>query len=131
MVAFLGHAGGVKAPGIRDWPTALRVAHILLLSHWLAVPALRETAPVGITLNLAPARSDDTDAARRMDGYMNRWFLDPLLRGAYPADMVEHYERRFGPLDLRIRAWRRSTSSASTTTRRSGCAPTRRASRSS
>ena len=34
-----------------------------------------------------------------MDGYLNRWFLDPLLRGAYPADMVEHYERRFGPLD--------------------------------
>ena len=27
---------------------------------------------------------------------MNRWFLDPLLRGSYPADMVDHYERRFG-----------------------------------
>ncbi len=102
VTAFLGHAEGVKAPGIRDWPTALKVSHHLLLSHWLAVPALRETAPVGITLNLAPARSDDADAARRMDGYMNRWFLDPLLRGSYPADMVEHYERRFGPLELDV-----------------------------
>jgi beta-glucosidase len=102
VVAFLGHAEGIKAPGIRDWPTALRASQNLLLSHWLAVPALRETAPVGITLNLAPAWSDDPDAARRMDGYMNRWFLDPLLRGSYPADMVEHYERRFGPLELEV-----------------------------
>jgi beta-glucosidase len=100
VVAFLGHAEGVKAPGIRDWPTALRASHHLLLSHGLAVPALRETAPVGITLNLAPVRSDDPLAAARMDGYLNRWFLDPLLRGSYPADMVAHYERRFGSLEL-------------------------------
>ena len=32
---------GRKAPGIRDWPTALTVAHHLLLSHGLAVDALR------------------------------------------------------------------------------------------
>jgi beta-glucosidase len=100
VVAFLGHAEGIKAPGIRDWPTALRVSHHLLLSHGLALPALRETAPVGITLNLAPARSDDPAAALRMDGYMNRWFLDPLLRGRYPEDMVEHYARRYGPFDV-------------------------------
>ena len=41
VVAFLGHADGRKAPGIRDWPTALTVAHHLLLSHGLAVDALR------------------------------------------------------------------------------------------
>ena len=41
VVAFLGHAEGVKAPGIRDWVTALRVSHHLLLSHGLAVRALR------------------------------------------------------------------------------------------
>jgi hypothetical protein len=28
---------------------------------------------------------------RRFDGNVNRWFLDPLLRGEYPADMVEWY----------------------------------------
>jgi beta-glucosidase len=100
VVAFLGHAEGVKAPGIRDWPTALRVSHNLLLSHGLALPALRATAPTGITLNLAPVRSDDPLAAARMDGYLNRWFLDPVLRGSYPVDMVEHYERRFGELEL-------------------------------
>jgi beta-glucosidase len=105
--AFLGHAEGVKAPGVRDWPTALRVSHHLLLSHGLAAQALRAGAPgvpVGVTLNLAPVRAAsesaaDRTAAARMDGYLNRWFLDPLLRGGYPEDMLEHYARRYGPLD--------------------------------
>jgi beta-glucosidase len=56
--------------------------------------------PAGITLNLAPVRSDDPVAAVRMDGYLNRWFLDPLFRGWYPEDMVEHFERRYGPFDV-------------------------------
>ena len=28
---------------------------------------------------------EDVDAARRADGIANRLFLDPLLKGAYPA----------------------------------------------
>jgi beta-glucosidase len=99
VVAFLGHAEGIKAPGIRDWPTALRASHHLLLSHGLAAQALRGRHR-GITLNLAPVRSDDPAAAARMDGYLNRWFLDPVFRGWYPEDMVEHYERRYGPFDV-------------------------------
>ncbi len=35
----------------------------------------------------------------RQDGYLNRWFLDPLFRGAYPEDMVDLYEGFFGPFD--------------------------------
>ena len=107
VVAFLGHAEGTKAPGIRDWPTALTVSHHLLLSHGLALDALRAHGgpgiEAGITLNLAPARpasrtAEDIAAAGRMDGYMNRWFLDPVLRGRYPADMTALYESRYGPL---------------------------------
>jgi beta-glucosidase len=102
VVAFLGHAAGVKAPGVRDWHTALTVSHNVLVSHGLALEALRATGrPAGITLNLTPMRpasAGDQEAAARMDGYQNRWFLDPVLRGSYPADMVELYERRFGPL---------------------------------
>ena len=33
--------------------------------------------------------SADVDAARRIDGQFNRWFLDPIFRGAYPTDVVE------------------------------------------
>jgi len=102
VVAFLGHAAGVKAPGIRDWPTAVRVSHHLLLSHGLATQALRgsvgSSANVGIALNLAPVHAaepgeDHEGAARRMDGHLNRWFLDPILRGRYPSDMLDVYER--------------------------------------
>ena len=108
VVAFLGHAHGRKAPGISDWPTALRVSHHLLLSHGLAVQALRAGTPagtpVGITMNLHPERpltdsDEDRAAARIADGYANRWFLDPVLRGSYPEDMVELFGRRFGPPD--------------------------------
>jgi beta-glucosidase len=106
VVAFLGHAYGTKAPGIRHWPTALSASHHLLLSHGLALRALRgrlgEMAQVGIALNQFPIHAAgpgeaDRDAARRMDGHLNRWFLDPLLRGSYPADMLALYEGLYGP----------------------------------
>ena len=54
-------------------------------------------APVGITLNLNPMRGE-AEVAARMDAHQNRWFLDPVLRGTYPVEMLEHYERVFGPL---------------------------------
>lgn len=102
VVAFLGHAHGRKAPGIKDWPTALAVSHNLLLSHGLAVDALRAAvkAPIGITLNLNPMRGDEPAAVAMMDAHQNRWFLDPVLRGTYPVEMLEHYERVFGPLPV-------------------------------
>ena len=107
-VAFLGHAEGTKAPGLRDWPTALQVAHHLLVSHGLAVRALRTSradATVGITLNLAPVRAAssspaDVEAAWREDGHVNRWFLDPLLRGGYPDDLAARYEQRVGSFEI-------------------------------
>jgi beta-glucosidase len=100
VVTFIGHVQGRFAPGVRDWPTALAVAHHLLLSHGLAVDVL--PGSVGITLNLSPvhpAQADDEDAARIFDGYLNRWFLDPVFRGHYPDDMRDLYEQRVGPLD--------------------------------
>ncbi len=94
--AFPGHAEGRHAPGIVDREAAVRAAHHLMLGHGLAVSALRESgrdSRLGITLNLYPvdpATSDprDVDAARRIDGIINRIFLDPLLRGSYPEDVT-------------------------------------------
>ena len=102
VVAFQGHAYGTKAPGVRDWPTALRASHHVLLAHGLAAQMLGPRA--GITLNLAPVEPEtdsaaDRQAAERWDGHINRWFLDPVLRGEYPRDMVELYERRCGRLE--------------------------------
>ncbi|WP_062216543.1 GH1 family beta-glucosidase [Streptomyces sp. NBRC 109706] len=94
--AFLGYASGIHAPGRTDGPAALRAAHHLMLGHGLATRALREQGArdVGITVNLYPVdpatdSAADRDAARRIDGLMNRVFLDPLLRGAYPEDLLK------------------------------------------
>jgi beta-glucosidase len=97
--AWLGYAWGEHAPGRRSRKDALAACHNLLLSHGRAVEILRRECPeanVGITLNpehVYPASDDPADiaAARSVDGFKNRWFLDPLFRGTYPSDMVEEF----------------------------------------
>jgi beta-glucosidase len=94
--ALLGYASGDHAPGRRDPASAVRAAHHLLLGHGLAVDAIRAQRPdtqVGLTLNLyavspASTSDDDLEATRRIDGLGNRFFLDPVLRGSYPEDVV-------------------------------------------
>jgi len=97
--AILGHQMGAHAPGLKDYPTALKVSHHLLLSHGWAVPVLRRNSPgaeVGITLVLFPLVPGPSNTAvlpifRKFDGSVNRWFLDPLYGRHYPADLVAEY----------------------------------------
>ncbi|WP_150463221.1 GH1 family beta-glucosidase [Nesterenkonia ebinurensis] len=95
--AFLGYANGHHAPGRTEPGAALAAAHHLLLGHGLAVRTLRQRDPqleLGLTLNFTdyrPADPDspgDRDAARRLDGAFNRFFIDPVIRGVYPADVL-------------------------------------------
>jgi len=101
VTSFLGYAYGIKAPGLSDWSTALAAAHHVLLSHGRAARAYRDggSGEIGITLDLTHV-SGEPGAARRLDGHRNRWFLDAVLRGTYPMDMVELYAERVGPLDF-------------------------------
>jgi len=100
VYAWIGHAWGLHAPGRTSEADAVAVAHHLLLSHGWAVEAIRRAssdARVGITLNLAqiyPATDtpEDEAAAYRRDGEDNRWFLDPIFRGSYPADLLDRNE---------------------------------------
>ncbi|GAA3068828.1 GH1 family beta-glucosidase [Streptosporangium carneum] len=95
--AFLGYASGEHAPGRREPARAVRAAHHLLLGHGLATAAMRAQradSRIGGCVNLyavSPQTSSpaDLDAARRVDGLQNRFFLDALLRGEYPADVLE------------------------------------------
>lgn len=98
VFAFLGYWAGVHAPGLTDLAAALQAAHHSLLAHRRAADAIRAEAGapprIGITLNLYPVdpvsdRPADLEAARRFDGYLNRWFLDPLFHGRYPPDMLD------------------------------------------
>ncbi|HEY0808282.1 MAG TPA: GH1 family beta-glucosidase, partial [Pseudonocardiaceae bacterium] len=95
--AMLGYHIGRQAPGRQDFPAAIQAVHHLLLGHGLAATRLRSAATtpidVGITLNMGysePATDSqaDRDAARRADGMGTRIYLDPLVRGQYPADVV-------------------------------------------
>jgi beta-glucosidase len=97
--AWLGYGWGQHAPGRKSRPDALAACHNLMLSHGRAVEILRRDCPmaeVGITLNPdhvyphsdSPA---DLEAARSVDGFRNRWFLDPLFHGTYPEDMLEEF----------------------------------------
>lgn len=97
--AWAGYGSGRHAPGVQDLGAAAAATHHLLLGHGTALQAIRATradAVAGITLNLSPIRpasdrDEDRAAACRVDGNLNRLFLEPLLRGRYPADMLEHY----------------------------------------
>lgn len=98
VVAMLGHDTGIFAPGIKDRKSAMQVSHHLLLSHGLAVQAMRRlgiTADMGIVLNQSPiypltANADDIAKTRLEDGMLVRWYMDPLLLGSYPQDVLDH-----------------------------------------
>jgi beta-glucosidase len=98
VVSVLGHEQGIFAPGIRSRAVAMQVSHHLLLSHGMALKALREqglACELGIVLNLSPIypvsdRPEDVQKAQLDDGLIARWYLDPLYKGTYPADVWDH-----------------------------------------
>ncbi|MFM7500502.1 MAG: GH1 family beta-glucosidase [Actinomycetota bacterium] len=95
--AWLGHLYGDMAPGIKDLQTALNVSHNLLMSHGLACQVIRSNvseANVGIVINVTPAvpatdSQEDSNAAQLVDGFDNRWFLNPVFGRTYPADVID------------------------------------------
>lgn len=99
---FLGYHQGIHAPGHTNMEEALKAVHHILLSHGEAVSLLKEkfasATPIGITLNLSPMypasnSANDQLAANNADGYSNRWFLDPVLKGSYPVDMMNLFSK--------------------------------------
>jgi len=107
--SMLGNYTGENAPGYNDPALAVRVSHNLLLSHAETVALYRQSnmkGKIGITLILYPVHPltqipGDINAARRMDGVINRWFLDPVLKGRYPEDILEIYESELNSPDIR------------------------------
>lgn len=97
--AMLGYAYGAHAPGRTDLGDAMGAVHHLLLGHGLAARQMREAAgssplELGITLNLGTATPEtdseaDREACRRADGMGTRLYLDPIVHGRYPADVVD------------------------------------------
>ena len=93
VFAFLGHADGIHAPGLRDWPTAIRVADNELRAHAAAAQAIRalvDDAKIGVAIDVnqvAPATDSERDrvAADQWSSARDAWFLDPLFGRGYPT----------------------------------------------
>ncbi len=99
VVSDGGYLYGKLAPGHRSIYEAPIVSHNLLRAHGRAVQAFRASkgsakGEVGIVVNLEPKyaaseSAEDLAATARADAYMNRQYLDPIVRGKYPEEMGE------------------------------------------
>lgn len=94
-VAWLSHFHGAHAPGLRDIRAAARAMHHILLAHGAAMESLRGLGQpnLGIVLNFdhATPASDapaDLAAAAVQDAIFNRWFIEGLTKGTYPAEAL-------------------------------------------
>jgi len=91
-----GYLHGALAPGHRNRFEAPIASHNLMRAHGAAVKAYRAEGKhqIGLVVNLEPKypasdSAEDRAAVRRADAYMNRQYLDPVFKGAYPAELEE------------------------------------------
>ncbi|MDW8105826.1 MAG: GH1 family beta-glucosidase, partial [Armatimonadota bacterium] len=105
VFTFIGYVTGHHAPGMRDLWAGMRAAHHSLLAHGEAVARMRGILPaqaqVGIVLNLSPQHpasesEEDKAAAERVHVMQNALFVEPLLKGSYPA-LAERIASDFWP----------------------------------
>ncbi len=117
VYSVLGNLLGAHAPGRKNPWAAFKTVHHTLLAHAAAVERLRDVVAsdaagsagfarstggvaqaadneveIGITLNLFPVypkteSEKDRRAADMADQFVNRLFLDPLLKGEYPREL--------------------------------------------
>jgi beta-galactosidase len=93
---------GLHPPNKTSYKSAIQVAHNYMVAHARAVKEyhkLKLNGQVGIVLNMStvyPATQDpkDIEAAHRGDGILNRWFIDPAIKGAYPQDTWNFYKEK-------------------------------------
>jgi beta-glucosidase len=106
VIAILGYEQGIFAPGIQSRKQAMQAVHHLLLSHGMALKAMRGlgiTTAMGIVLNLSPiypASDDPQDIAKAKldDGLILRLYMDALFKGVYPQDVIDHLEADAPPV---------------------------------
>jgi beta-glucosidase len=102
VLSFLGYRKGIHAPGLCSVDDSIKAAHHLLLSHGMALKAMKAFDPsfkgkIGIALNLSPVtpvndlEKKDRIAANRRDLFLNRFFMDALFEGKYPGEVFALY----------------------------------------
>ena len=88
----VGYLDGTHAPGRRNLLAFLKATHVANLAQGAGFRAMKAVCPksrVGSSFFMSPcepATTSDADAiaAERAHAIINRWFLDPVLKGVYP-----------------------------------------------
>jgi beta-glucosidase len=119
-VIIAGYIGDGMAPAFNRPEAAYRVGHHLLLGHALATSAMRAArndVQCGIVLNLVPidpsdpSNADAREHARQRYVKSYTWYLDALLKGHYPEEVLKELARPdllnpVEPLDMSLIAQR-------------------------
>jgi len=95
VVVDAGYVHGVHPPGLESLPEAAAASHHLLCAHGAAVSRYRDfgRGRIGLVVNLEPKhpaseKPEDRAATARAEAYMNRQFLDPVLKGRCPDELT-------------------------------------------
>jgi len=112
VFTWLGYLSGVHAPGRQELSAGVAAAHHTSIAHAQASAAMRKVnadIKVGIALNMTTYRVTDPtnqelkDLEVLLDGQLNRWWLDAMFYGQFPAEVVaslgEHFSAVFQPGD--------------------------------
>jgi beta-glucosidase len=102
VISGLGHETGWHAPGRKDTKQVVhQVIHHLLMGHGASLRALRSTitkkdAQLGIVLCTSAYWPKEDDAAHNAAAekawrWDNDWWVEPMLKGAYPDDVLQFH----------------------------------------
>ncbi|MGG4608444.1 glycoside hydrolase family 1 protein [Providencia sp. Me31A] len=96
-----GYLNNLHYPCIVDFKRAVTVGYQTLIAHAKAVDAyrqLQQSGEIGIILNLSPTYSRSNDegdlqASEYADLLFNRSYLDPVVKGKYPDELLDLLNR--------------------------------------
>jgi 6-phospho-beta-glucosidase len=101
---------GLHPPNKTNHKSAIQVGANYMIAHAAVVKEFREwqkrsataqakAAQIGVVINMStiypqdPKDARDVEAASNADGVLNRWFIDPALRGEFPKDIWALYAK--------------------------------------
>lgn len=93
---------GVLPPGKKnDAESSIRCIHNLNLAHSAAKEEMNKrvkngqlgTAQCAFIFTPADQSKDSLYAAKRADGLMHRVFIDPIVKGTYPEDVITYFKK--------------------------------------
>lgn len=105
-IVFIGHGyiTGSHPPSVTDPARAIQACHHVFIAHALAVKAFRQSGiagDIGFVNVLQPHTPltrlpEDVAAEELADAIYTHWFYDPVLKGEYPAALLDAAQQRWG-----------------------------------